>query len=351
MDILLFVGALASFIFVHELGHFLAARLFKMEVEEFGFGLPPRLFTMFTFKGTAYTINLLPLGGFVRIKGENDPDTINGFYSHNPWKRFTVLVAGPLMNIITAILLYSLAFQAVGRPDMSKVLITGIDAGTPAESAGLQAGDIFVSVNQQPIDSSQALTTVIQANKGVEISVVVERDGALVESSMTPRSEYPDNQGPMGVQISNPTIPISIFEAVPYGSVAVVDVGYNLLTLPVQVARGAIAPEDARLVGFKGMYDIQREVASIETAPGVPAIFNLLAFYAMINTSLGFLNLLPIPALDGGRILFLMPEILFRRRLPARLENTVNAVSFLVLLAVLIYVNLQDFINPVVLNP
>ena len=151
--------------------------------------------------------------------------------------------------------------------------------------------------------------------------------------------------------MGHPPEPITMIQALPMGAGTVGEMGYNLVTLPVQVARGSIASEDARLLGFKGMYDVYQEVREVETSPSVPSSLNILAFFAVISTSLGVLNLMPIPALDGGRILFTLPELLFGRRIPPRLETTVHAISFMILLALLVYINIQDFVNPIQFNP
>jgi regulator of sigma E protease len=347
MDLLIFIGALAGFILLHEIGHFLAARLLKVEVEEFGFGIPPRMLKLFTWRGTDFTLNWIPLGGFVRPRGENDPAVPGGLAAASPWVRFGVLIAGPLMNILTAILLYAIAFSRVGVPDTTKVLVMEIAPGSPAEQAGLLPGDLLLEVNGKPVPGQSAVHDAIQASLGMETAIVYERAGQRGTVTLVPRSNPPEGQGAIGITMVNPSRPVSVLQVLPYGALAVTDLGYNLLTLPVQLARGAVAPEEARLVGFKGMYDLYQEVREVEASPVVPREFNTLAFFAMISTSLGVLNLLPIPALDGGRILFLLPEMLFRRRVPHRLETAIHTVSFMLLLFLLVYINLQDFINPV----
>jgi regulator of sigma E protease len=351
MDVLIFVGAIAALIIVHEFGHFAAARLLKVDVEEFGLGFPPRLVKLFSLRGTDYTLNWVPLGGFVRLKGENDPDVEGGFASAKPLTRIAVLLAGPLMNIAAAIILYATAFSTIGVSDTSRVLIMGIAPDSPAQHAGLLSGDMLVSINGEPADSITAVQQAVRNNLGIETEVIVDRNGQLVSSTLVPRTNPPEGQGAIGIDMGHPTIPINVFQAIPYGAGAVGEMGYTLLTLPMQIANGVIAPEDARLVGFKGMYDIFQEVKEVEMAPTVPPFFNILLFFAMISTSLGILNLLPIPALDGGRILFTLPQLILGRRIPHRLETAINAIGFVLLLALLIYINLQDFINPIQLSP
>src|SRR5512138_1924242 len=129
----IFLLALGGMIFVHELGHFIAARLAGIEVEEFGFGLPSKkLVTLFTWKGTEFTIHALPLGGFVRPKGENDPNVPGGLAAASPWKRLVVLFAGPMMNLLAAVVIYSIIFYRVGVPDTNRVLVASVTEGSPA---------------------------------------------------------------------------------------------------------------------------------------------------------------------------------------------------------------------------
>jgi regulator of sigma E protease len=351
MDILIFIGAIAALVLIHEGGHFIAARLLKVDVEEFGIGFPPRLVKLFHFKGTDYSINWIPLGGFVRLRGETDPDVPGGFMTAKPIVRIGILLAGPAANILLAVILYAAAFSMVGVPDTSRVLIMNIAPNSPAEQVGLAAGDLLIQINDIQAENIESVQTAVRESLGQDTLIVVNRGGETLEFTLIPRTNPPEGEGAIGIGMGNPTNPISLLQALPMGFGTVGDMGYSLLTLPVQVAQGAIAPDEARLIGFKGMYDIFQEVKEAETSPTVPPAFNLLAFFAMISTSLGILNLLPIPALDGGRILFTLPELLFGKRIPHRFENAVNAISFMLLLALLVYINLQDFINPIQLTP
>jgi regulator of sigma E protease len=133
------------------------------------------------------------------------------------------------------------------------------------------------------------------------------------------------------------------------GMTAVYNYGHELVTLPGRMIRGQIPADQGRLVGFKGMYDMYQEVSQSNPSNCTPRLMNILAFFAAITTSLGLLNLLPVPALDGGRIMFVLPEIIIRRRIPQQYENWINVVSFTLLLLLILYINLQDFINPIVL--
>ncbi len=349
--LLIFIGAIVLLIIIHEFGHFAAAKLFGVEVEEFGIGFPPRALTLFTWGGTKFSLNWIPLGGFVRPKGENNPEIEGGLAAANPWVRIAVFAAGPIANLITAILLYSLIFARAGVPDPSTTFIAGISPDSPAAEVGLMPGDVLLEVGGVAIDSSATLQDAIAENIGLEMEMIVSRDGETLAFNVVPRETPPDGQGPVGFSFTNPRLPISTPESLSLGSQMTFFQIREIVLLPSRVIGGEVNPEDARLVGFTTMgrmFSIAREA---EVDSGYPAGTNTFAFFAYISISLGVLNLFPIPAVDGGRILFALPEIIFRRRIPTKFENVVNAVSFLLLLLLLIYVNVQDIVNPVDLTP
>jgi regulator of sigma E protease len=350
MQILTFVIALASLIVVHELGHFLAAKLCKIKVLEFGIGFPPRIARLFKIRETEFTLNWIPLGGFVRPAGENDPNVPGGLSAASPWQRLFVLISGPAMNLLTALILFTFIFIQLGRPDLTRVEILDVSAASPAATAGLMDGDIILSVNGEQINSSEDLRDLIYANLGQPIEVTYLRGDQVGTVSLTPRDPAPED-GAIGIAMGHPLIPINAGQAIWYGGEAIYNQAYALLSLPGRLISGEASGEEGRLVGYKGMYDIYTEVREADAAPesDLPAGVNTLSFFASISVSLGLLNLLPIPALDGGRILFTLPEILFGKRVPPVYENVVNFVGLALLLLLMVYVNLQDFINPIVI--
>jgi len=345
--ILEFIAVLAGLIVVHEVGHFVAARIFKVDIEEAGIGYPPRIVTLFERGGTKYSLNWLPFGGFVRLKGENDPTEPGSFAAANPWARISILLAGPLMNLLTAVVIYTLIISIIGIPDTSKVQIVEISPNSPAEQVGMMPGDLILKINDEEINSGDELHELIYNNLGQTITITYERDGKVAELVTTPRENPPENEGAVGIVISNPTEPVSPITAIPGGFIATYEHSKALLGFAGDLIRGNVSSEEGRLLGFKGMYDIYEETRESEAVVGIPPIVNVLAFIVNITISFGILNLLPIPALDGGRIMFVLPEILFRKRIPPNYENVVNLVSFALLLLLLLYINLQDFINPV----
>lgn len=347
LQIAQFVGAIAALIIIHELGHFIASRLVGVEVEEFGLGFPPRMVTLFELAGTKYTLNWLPLGGFVRPKGENDPSVEGGLAAASPWKRLFVLISGPLANLLVGVLLYALIITRVGVSIGDQVQVLEVAPNSPADQSGLMAGDLILSVNDEPVNSMEDLQTSINDNLGQSTQLTYERNGATTTVSMVPRENPPQGEGAIGIIMSNPTREVSLISAIPLGVQATFNQIGALATFPIQMLQGDIAPEEGRLVGFKGMFDIYQEVSEPAPESPVPAGVSVMAFFATITISLGVLNLMPIPALDGGRILFVLPEIFLGRRIPQRYENVINLVGFTLLILLLLYVNLYDFINPI----
>jgi regulator of sigma E protease len=429
--ILVFILALGGMIFIHELGHYLASRWAKIDVEEFGFGLPPRALGLWrakgyllfnrqrveipqnfernfdwlgvehqpaiatmdqvedkyilrtlkitmeasgqpaknislgaergsiewqgeineTHPGTLLSLNWLPLGGFVRPKGETDPNVPGGLGAASPWKRIAVYIAGPLMNLVTAILVYSLVTALQGMPAKGPVRLDEISPASPALEAGLQPNDVIVSVNGQPVDESSDVSSVIYANLDKPLTLVIDRGGEQLSMSVTPlSSRIEGGQGPIGILMAAPpTRPATLAEIASNGVIITGVQAASLVYLPIALIQGVIAPEQAQLVGMVGIFDIvsssldndlaSRQVTTTSGASTPRPSYETLLIIATLSVSLGVINLFPIPALDGGRILFTLPEILFRRRIPADKENVVNGVAMLLLIALMLFIN------------
>lgn len=332
IQLLQFIGGIAVLIIIHELGHFVAARLLKVEVEEFGIGFPPRAVKLFEAWGTKFTLNWIPLGGFVRPKGENDPNVPGGLAAASPWVRLTVLFAGPMMNILLGIVLAILIIFSLGEPD--RVRVASVSPNSPAEQAGLLAGDVILAVNGQEVRGSNELYNQIYDNLGVPITIAYLRGDQTGEVNLVPR-DPPPADGAIGIEMETIVKPTTWGKAIPRGAGMVFDYTRAVLSLPVRIAQGEVSPEEGRPLGYKGMFDVYQEIQ------------NPLWFFMIITMSLGIFNLLPIPALDGGRIMLILPEIIIRRRIPPKFENMIHFVGFALLLILLIYINLQDFINPI----
>ncbi len=360
---IVFILAFGGMVLIHELGHFIAARLCGIEVEEFGIGLPtPGALTLFTWQGTRFTLNWLPLGGFVRPKGENDPNVPGGLAAASPWRRLVVLFAGPVMNLLAAVVIYSIIFSRVGIPDTSRVLVASVTADSPAAAAGLKDGDIFISGNDQPITNYDELRAIVDQNVDQPVQFAMDRNGQQVEVTAIPRISESEKRAMIGVGLSVPfkqkVTPVETL------SLGVQYTGYSiraLVALPAQLIRGTIAPEQGRIIGLKGIFDIlgqsvskdiqanndnANNVQPTRTNP-VDQPVRTLELLAALTISLGVFNLFPFPALDGGRIIFILPELIFRRRVPPRVENLVHGLGMAFLLLLMLYVNVMDFVNPI----
>jgi regulator of sigma E protease len=346
INLLQFIGVLASMIILHEVGHFAACRLFGVEVEEFGIGFPPRITKLFTLRGTDYTLNWIPLGGFVKPKGEAQPEVEGGLAASKPLVRIGVYFAGPLMNLLAAVAIYAVIFSQLGVPDTSVVNIGEVSANSPAEEAGLLAGDRVLSINDVETDSFDALRGEIYANLGEEITIEIDRSGEIQEFALVPRENPPEGEGAIGILMSSPVQELNWFQAIPLATVATGEHSLAVLRLPGQLIRGTAGPS-GRPVGYKGMYDVFSGAKEGELLPTTPAYINVLLFLVSITISLGVLNLLPIPALDGGRILFVLPELVTGRRVSQKIQNAVNMIGFFAVILLLIYFNILDFTSPV----
>jgi regulator of sigma E protease len=356
LNILGFVLAFGFLVFIHEFGHYLMAKIGKIQVEEFGFGFPPRIMRLFTFRETEFTLNWIPFGAFVRPKGENDPAVIGGLAASDPWVRLAVLAAGPAMNLLAGVFLFSLVFSQMGMvPDLKKVLIVEVNQTSPAASAGIKAEDLITKINGQAVTSTTQLSQLVHQNLGKDIAITLLRNGQTIETHAVPRANPPEGQGALGITMSNPINKINSWpQAIPYAAQFTADQGRQLISLPGMLLRGQVSPQEGRLVGPKGIYDIysaarqrDQQDATAAQQPAPPLGLNTLSFLATISIALGFTNLLPIPALDGGRILFVLPEILLRRRVPAQYENMIHLIGFAALIILMIYITTQDFINPI----
>ena len=352
MSILWMIGAFAliltPIIFVHELGHFVVARLFNIRVEEFGLGFPPRAVTLFKRNGTIYSLNWIPLGGFVRPAGEDDPSVPDGLAAASKTARFFTLAAGALFNFVLAFIIFWFAFM-IGP---SAVAVENVVANSPAEAAGLQAGDVIVEVNGQPVENSGILVEAVTANAGDEIQLLVERAGEPLTLTMVPREagEYdPTREGPIGIGLTHQSSRRWALGPLASAAEAVESI-WQIVDLtvraPIMLIQGEISAEEARPVGPVGISQIAGQTAQYTATTG--DWFQLLRITAFISVALGFTNLLPIPALDGGRILFVLLEAVRGRRIEPEREGIVHLVGMLFLLGLMFLLIIQDIANPII---
>lgn len=352
MDILWMVGAFAliltPIIFVHELGHFLAARFFNIRVEEFGIGFPPRAVKLFERNGTVYSLNWIPLGGFVRPAGEDDPSVPDGLSAAPKLARFVTLAAGAGANFLLALFVFWIAFM-IGP---SAVAVESVQPDSPAMTAGLQSGDIILEVNGLLVENSAVLVTEVTENAGESIELLVQRGEETFELNLVPRrpGEYdPATEGPIGIGLgygSSNRLARGPIDSLQASVSAIGEIIYLTVRAPIMLIEGEITPEQARPVGPVGISQIAGETAQYTAATG--DWFQLLRITAFISVALGFTNLLPIPALDGGRILFVLIEAVRGRRIEPEREGMVHLVGMLFLLGLMFLLIIQDISNPII---
>ncbi len=307
--------------------------------------------------GTEFTLNWIPLGGFNKIKGEDDPDAPGGMAAANPWKRMAVLVAGASMNLLMGVVAYTIFFSQVGIPDSHTAEIATIDTASPAEQAGLQVGDVVLAAGGLHVNSYTRLTEITHSYLDKPLPLVILRDGQPLEITITPLSVHPSDTGPMGVSIGEPLLPAkSWFATIPAAfSTTGQDIS-NLLALPGRILAGTIPAQEAQIGGPRSVWNLfqqavardvsSREATSTTGTSTKPTNYTLLTIIALTVTMAVF-NLLPIPAVDGGRIFMTLPEIILRRRIPTKYQAMINGIGFIILITLLGFFYIKDIISPV----
>jgi regulator of sigma E protease len=422
-----FVVVLGPLILFHELGHFVAAKLVGVRVEEFGFGWPPRLFKLWqgsshltvgtnlivttrnfelpknlrvgqhvdvltdpekegthTLRelrllnpdtddltpmrelvhqgvhirgrltaldpGTMYTLNWTPLGGFCRMTGEEDPSDPRSLAAQPKRARLAVLLGGPVTNLIVAILLFSVSFlSGVPEPTDRRVTIRQIVPGSPAAEAGLNVDDIIMRTDGKPLENTLELVDYINAHAGQTIVLTLERDGREIEQPVLVRAE-PPQEGRVGIVIVDQGYNFvlrrsSLTEALGQGLEQFAFSVSQMIRLPGMLIAGEVSAYDVKPVGPVGISQLAEK--AIERSNEEESLFTILFFAGVISMALGITNLLPLPALDGGRILFVLVEALRGRRVDPAKEGVVHLIGMALLLGFMLIITIQELINPV----
>ncbi len=338
------VPILFVLILIHEWGHFASARKVGIKVEEFGFGLPPRL-AGFVHDGVVYSINALPIGGFVRMLGEDrasdDPASFN---QKKPWERAFVTVAGATMNFIFAVLLLIAVSAGYGRAvPTGQAEITSVQQGSPAAEAGWRPGDVVVAVGGTAVTEYRELTTLINQHRGQSVQVEVLRDGQRLTTTVSPRLDPPPGQGATGVMIGPQVeyVRQPIWEAVPSGFASALRVSGAMLQGFGMMFQGLFNPavNVGPVAGPIGMGQFVGEAVNQSPLPLWVTLANLTA---LLSLNLFLVNLLPLPALDGGRLLFILIEVVRGRRINPNREGMIHLVGLVVLLALIMVISVFD---------
>jgi regulator of sigma E protease len=338
LTIVVGIIVLSVLIIVHELGHFIPAKATGVLVEEFGIGLPPRIYSK-KWGETIYSINWIPFGGFNKLAGEVDPSAPRGLARRGYGVRLLVLSGGILMNLLLPFVLLAVAYMVPHDIVNGQVLIEEVAPSSPALIAGIKAGDTIISIDDQAVKNGGDLSRYIQLSLGKEITVSIEHANATIETvKLTPRWRPPEGEGAIGIsyRTENPVIVSESYppwEAIPIGARSCIEalvlykngiIGMILGTIPFTPA------------GPVGIVQVTGEVAH----SGISPVLELMAF---ISIAIAITQLIPFPALDGGRIVFVLLEWVRRgKRVSPRTEGIVHSIGFMILLALLVLITYQD---------
>lgn len=355
LTLIFIIIAISVLILVHEWGHFFVSRKLKVGVEEFGFGFPPRLVSRMK-NGVRYSINLLPFGGFVKIFGEHGEGEQDrrSFASRPAWQRIAILGAGVGMNLALAWLIFS-AGAAIGVPQASDaqgeaipVSIIAVMPNSPAEQAGLKIGDQILEMRALDIsgtpeislrvESEDDVRNFVDAYRGEEITLVIQRGKDVQEVKTMPRKAAPDGEGPLGIAMARLKIvrapwylaPIKGLDMLVQSVIAIIG-GFAFIVKELVLGHAQSVP----VSGPVGIYRYASETQQFGFA-------YVLQFVGILSVNLAILNVLPIPALDGGRILFVMLEKVKGKKVNPKLENTIHTVGFVVLVLLMVVVTYRD---------
>lgn len=371
ITIISFILVLSILVLVHELGHFLTAKKMGVKVEEFGFGFPPRLFGK-KIGETLYSINALPIGGFVKLYGEDEagggrvspPGKVllggdrlehsgshgssqvnkelkRAFFVRPAWQRFTIVVAGVVMNFLLGALILSYLFAAVGMPEPgNNVIIAGIAKNSPADRAGLKQGDIVIAINNQPIQDTQTLIKFTKKHLGQPVDLKIKDKRLKIKDIiLIPRVRYPANEGAIGIAIGQNIINKKYpwYQAPIIGlresASQVWEILKGLWGIVTQLIYRHTVPQ-----GFAGPVGIAQITGQFVQM----GIYPLLALVASLSLNLAVLNVLPIPALDGGRLFFIFIEMITGKKVHSKFEAYAHTVGMAVLLTLVVLITYRD---------
>ncbi len=384
LTVLWFLVVLSVLVLAHEIGHFVAARRAGIRVQEFGLGIPPRLFGV-RRNDTLFSINLLPLGGFVKMKGENGaPTAREDTWTELEWQRFAalwtmakrlpqpearrrqialikaynppveeddgdsfagksrsqravVLVAGVGMNLLIAPLLFAVAYM-LGAPcsNCREVQVHEVRADSPAEQAGLQPGDTLLRMDGETIEYMEAVRAVVQRSLDQPLSITLLRDGAELTTSAVPRVTTSAPQGALGIALGPPIVRYPPWEALPLGVQRTGELLGLLIRGLFMIVTGQLAADVAGPVG----------IARLTGEAAQDGLAQLLNFTGFLSLNLAILNLLPIPGLDGARLAFVGLEALRGgRRVNPATEGIIHMVGLLLLIMLMVYISYRDIVQ------
>lgn len=341
--IISFIIIFTGIIMAHELGHFVAAKLSGVKVEEFGIGYPPRIFGIKRGE-TIYSINWLPIGGFTKMSGEEDPSATRSLASKSCAKRALVLGAGAIVNALLPFILFSAAYMLPHDIVSHQISIQEVNVNSPAENAGFMPGDTILAINGKNIANYGDFRRYVEMNLGKEITIHVQTEHGTQENRIVaPRWKPPEGQGRIGIVVaidedSEEVVHRSepFFKSISMG----VRETFEMVLLYKNALLGMfIGDSTAQLTGPVGIAQMTGEIAQYGISP-------LLELAGFLSLSLAIMNLLPLPALDGGRLTFVFIEWIRRgKRVSPQTEGKVHFVGFVMLLGLMLILTFQDIVR------
>lgn len=332
-----FLAVLTVLVTAHEVGHFVVARVAGIRVLEFGFGYPPRVASV-TSGETTYSLNVLPLGGFVRMDGETGEGDVAGSFAAQPKRaRAAVLVAGSAMNLLLAPLCLATALmlgEMVPCDGCGRVQVYEVQPGTASQAAGVRDGDVITSISGTPVSDAAGVRAAVRASDGRSVLLKIERSGTTVEVPVVPRVNPQSGLPALGVAIG----PEYVLERRSFLSAcptALIRSGNMAMSLVSGLMRAFEPEAQVQLAGPVGIAEMTGRAAR----QGAPT---LLQFTAFLSLNLAIFNLVPIPGLDGARLLFVAIEGVRGRRVSPRFEGAMHLAGMLLLIAIMLVVSFRD---------
>ncbi len=351
MGLIVAIIIVGFIIFIHEFGHFIFAKLWRVSVLQFALGWGPKIFSVVK-KETEYRLNLFPLiGGYVKLLGEeegadNKEETdrarrfnLKRLDEIEPRKRALVFGGGILFQVLTCILVLSLVIVFAGKPT-PVVLVANVMEGSPAFDSGIRSGDFILKASDKKVSSSKALVEYISEKAGEEIPLLIKRKNEVIETSVIPRLNLKEQKAQIGVGITETTVfskeGMKPYDHVFGGAMLTLKIGFKVLEGIWSLILRRVSPR--ALIGPIGIVDLTGEVART-------GFLYTVLFFALININLAIINALPIPACDGAHLLILFVERIFRVRIKPRIKRVINTAGFAAILLLLFYVSFNDIMN------
>ena len=335
MYVVLALVLLGVLIIAHEFGHFLAARLCGIEVVEFSMGMGPLLLKKRSRRGTQFSVRLLPIGGYCQFYGEDEErDDPRAFNRQKIWKRALTVASGPLMNFLIAIVVIALYMSLLG---LESIVPRVAEIEEPAMSAGLMVGDEIVTVNGQQVSDTGTIAQAISQSGGKTVELVVLRKGEFVELSIEPFLDEELGRYRVGMTFAVERVRVPLLKSVPFACAYSVKSVRTILDALIGIlSSGQGADQVTGPVGtVAGISDMTQE-------GGIDVYLQLLA---MVSVNLGVMNLLPIPGLDGSRLLFLLVEAIRRKPVRRELEGAIHAAGLILLMGLMVVLTYKDIVQ------